>query len=177
MSQLTTGRRSVDATTAEAVPPTPTWRKILLSVHIATAVSVLGTDVVLLALGIAGLRGASPETIYPAARLVGAWLVAPLAVTALASGVLLGLLTPWGLLRYWWVTIKLAITAVLTAVVLFVLIPRLSVAADNATAGVQFTDADRVPLVAAPVVAVTLLGLNVVLAVFKPRWRLRSDPA
>lgn len=151
-------------------------RKLLLTVHVATTVSVLGADLVLLALGIAGLRGAEPQTIYPAARLVGAQLIAPLAVASLGTGLLLGLLTPWGLLRYWWVGIKLGITAALTAAVLFVLVPRLGAAADAAigSGARPFTDAERLPLVAAPAAASTLLVLSVVLAVFKSGWRLRA---
>jgi len=79
-----------------------TWRNALVAVHVGASASVLGTDLVLLALGIAGLAGADPLTIYPAAWLVSAWLVAPLALLALATGLALGLLTPWGLFRYWW---------------------------------------------------------------------------
>jgi hypothetical protein len=171
----TASRASVD-TPAVPSPAAPTWRKGLLSVHIAAAVGALGTDAALLALGISGAGDADPETVYPAASLIGSWLVAPLAVTALVSGLLLGLLSEWGLVRYWWVTIKLAITATLVVVLLSVLLPALQDAADTATAGGELADADRGPLVAGPVVAVTLLALNVVLAVFKPGWRLRARP-
>lgn len=156
----------------------PRWHKLLLTVHVATAVSVLGTDLVLLALGISSVQGANPQTSYPAAQLVAAWLLAPLATLALATGVLLGLLTHWGLLRCWWVTIKLALTAILTGVILFVLVPRLGAAADAATAPDpgSFTAAERLPLLVAPTVGVTLLILAVVLAIYKPGWRLRTHP-
>jgi hypothetical protein len=157
----------------------PRWRKLLLTAHVATSVSVLGTDLVLLGLGISSVRGADPRTIYPAAHLVATWLLAPLATVALGTGVLLGLLTQWGLLRYWWVTIKLALTATLTGVVLLVLVPRLDVAAGAATAPDPrlFTAGERLPLVVAPAAGVTLLILTVVLAIYKPRWRLRSHPS
>jgi len=92
------------------------WRKLLLTVHVAATVSVLGTDLVLPVLGLSSLSGADPRAIYPAAYLVGARLVAPLALLSLTTGLLLGVLTPWGLFKYWWVTIKLAITTVLTGV-------------------------------------------------------------
>ena len=153
----------------------PPWRKLLLTVHVATAVSVLGTDLVLLVLGISSVRGAAPRTIYPAADLIATWLLAPLAVTALGTGVLLGLLTRWGLFRYWWVTIKLTLTAILTGVILFVLVPRLGAAADAATgpAAQTFTIAERLPLAVAPAAGVMLLILTVILAVYKPGWRLR----
>ena len=158
--------------------PSPRWHKPLVTLHVATAVSVLGTDLVLLVLGIASVGGADPRTVYPAAHLVARWLLAPLAVVALGTGVLLGLLTRWGLLRFWWVTIKLALTAVLTGVILAVLVPRLGVNADAAT-GVDprpFIDAERLPLVVVPATGVTLLILAVALAISKPGWRLRSRP-
>ena len=154
------------------------WRKLLLTVHVTTAVSVLGTDLVLLVLGISSVRGADPRTIYPAADLIATWLLAPLAVVALGNGVLLGLLTRWGLFRYWWVTIKLTLTAILTGVILFVLVPRLGAAADAATgpAPQTFTIAERLPLAGAPAAGVTLLILTVILAIYKPPWRLRVRP-
>lgn len=151
------------------------WRKPLLSLHVATTVSVLGTDLVLLTLGIASLGGADPRTIYPATHLASAYLVAPLAVLSLGTGLLLGLLTPWGVFKYWWVTIKLAITVVLTAIVLFVVVPRLgTVAASVTAASGPLPEGSRLSLVIAPVIASSLLVLNVVLAVFKPGWRLRA---
>jgi hypothetical protein len=76
------------------------WRKLLLTVHVAATVSVLGMDLVLLALGISGMGGADPRTIYPAAHLVSEGLVAPLAILSLGTGLLLAALTPWGILRY-----------------------------------------------------------------------------
>lgn len=152
------------------------WRKLLLSLHVATTVSVLGTDLVLLTLGIASLGGADPRTIYPAAHLASAYLVVPLAVFSLGTGLLLGWLSPWGIFRYWWVTIKLVITIVLTGIVLFVLVPRLGMVAASVTASASDTlpEGSRIPLVVAPVIASSLLLLNVVLAVFKPGWRLRA---
>ena len=152
------------------------WRKLLLTVHVASAVSVLGTDLALLVLGLSSVSGADPQTIYPAANLIATWLLAPLALVALTTGVLLGLLTQWGLLRYWWVTIKLALTAILTGVILFALVPRLGVVANAATAAQAFTVAERLPLVVAPAAGVALLILMVVLAIYKPPWRLRSRP-
>jgi hypothetical protein len=100
-------------------------------------------------------------------------------VLALATGVLQALLRGWGLARYWWVTIKLTITAVLTGAVLFVLVPGLRTAAETATgpnAETLLDDAQRVAFVIAPSVAITLLLLNVFLAVYKPTWRIGSRP-
>jgi hypothetical protein len=95
---------------------------------------------------------------------------------SLGTGVLLGLLTPWGLLRYWWVTAKLTITAVLSGAVLFVLIPRLGAAATavSTPAATPLATSERLPLVIAPAVASTLLLLMVALAIYKPGGRLRA---
>jgi hypothetical protein len=155
------------------------WRKLLLSLHIATTVSVLGAGLVLLTLGIASLGGADPRTIYPAAYLVDTWLVVPLAVLSLGTGLGLGLLTQWGVFRYWWVTIKLAITTVLTGIVLFVLVPRLGMVAALVTAADSgpLPEGSRVLLVIAPVLASLFLLLNVGLAIFKPGRRLRARTA
>lgn len=155
------------------------WRKSLLSVHVAASVSVLGADLVLLVLGVASVGGADPVTIYPAASLIGTWLLTPLAVTALATGLTLGLLTRWGLFTYWWVTIKLAIVTVLTGAVLFVLVPALGATADAMTGPSPklLSAGERLPLLIAPVTASTLLLVALLLAIFKPGWRLRSSGA
>jgi hypothetical protein len=153
-------------------------RNLLLTVHVLATVGVFGTDLVLFVLGASSVLGGDPRTLYPAAHLIAEVLVQPLAIASLVTGVALALLTPWGLLRYWWTAIKLAITSALTGVVLLVLVPRLGSAADAATSLTPqtFGTAERVPLVLAPAVASTLLALNVALAIYKPRWRLRSAP-
>ncbi|MQA86664.1 MAG: hypothetical protein GEV03_19025 [Streptosporangiales bacterium] len=149
------------------------WRRPLLTLHVVAAVSLIGTDLVLVALGISGVRGADPRTVYPAAYLVEAWLVAPLVVVALGTGVLQAVLLPWGLVRYWWVTIKLTTTAVFTVLVVFALIPRLAASADAAMAAETFTAAARLPLALVPSLAVAVLVLNVVLGIYKPGWRIQ----
>lgn len=149
------------------------WRNLLLSLHIAASVGVLGADLVLLALGVAGLNGLDPLAIYPAAAMAAAWLIAPLAFLTLATGLALALLTPWRLFRHWWVTAKLAIVLVLTGAVLFVLVPSLAEMADAVTGptGATLTTAQRLPLVLAPAAATTLLIIALLLAVFKPTRR------
>src|SRR5918995_6527856 len=153
------GRQRRRCSKMQSVSLPQSWRKLLLTVHVAASVSVLGADLVLLALGVASVGGADPVTIYPAASLIAAWLVAPLALVALASGLALGLLTPWGLFTYWWVTIKLAIVAVLTGVVLFVLVPALGATAEavGGAGPAPLAAGRRPPLVVAPAGASTPL--------------------
>lgn len=114
----------------------PPWRKLLLSVHVIVSVGLLGTDTAVLALVTSGWLGdAGPVTIYPAARLLGTDLLLPLALLALVTGLALGLLTPWGLLRYWWVLISLVVNTAGTVLAVFVLLPGLDAAATAALAG------------------------------------------
>ena len=150
-------------------------RRALLAAHIVTAVGVLGADLALLALGIGGLLGIDARAVYPAAHLVASRVIVPLAGGAFGTGILLGLVTSYGLVRYWWVATKLAITVVLGTVVLAVLVPGLQRAAELAMSG-DFDvlgSSQRLRYAIAPAVASTLLAFNVVLAVYKPPWRLR----
>jgi hypothetical protein len=151
-------------------------RNLLLTLHVLATVGLFGADVVLLTLGISSVLGAEPRTIYPAASMIGTVVLAPLAVTSLLSGLLLAATTRWGITKYWWVVIKLAITVALTPVVIFVLVPRLHAAAVATTGETprSFSQTERLQLALAPGLASTLLALNVALAVYKPRARLRA---
>ncbi len=151
----------------------PPARKALLSLLIAATVSALGADLVLLGLGLTGLSGSDPATVYPAMSLIGASIMAPLAIASLTTGLLLALLTSWGVFTYWWVTIKLGITGTLTVLVLFVLVPRLGNAARAVGHGADISGAERMQLVLTPGIGSTLLLATIALAVFKPTWRLR----
>jgi hypothetical protein len=150
----------------------------LLTVHIGVSVAVLGADLALLALGVAGLRGADPRAVYPAAHLLGQWLAAPLAVASLASGVLLAVTTTFKPWRYGWVAVKGAITLVLTGLLLAVLVPGLGRAAHAATAiPPQVTHTQHLLYTIAPAAAATLLAVNLVLGRYKPRLRRHAAPA
>ena len=100
---------------------TPALRKAALTAHVTTSVGWVGAVLVFLALAVIGLSSQDPQTVRgaylvmePAARFV----LVPLALTSLATGVIQSLGTPWGLLRHYWVLVKLAITVLATAVLL-----------------------------------------------------------
>lgn len=149
------------------------WRKPLLIVHIAATAALIGTDLALVALAVSGLRGAAPQAVYPAASQVASWVIGPLVLLALVTGIAQAVLLRWGLTRYWWTAVKLAVTVVFTGLVWFVLIPRLAENADAATAGHVFTTAEKLPLAIVPTMAVAGLLVLVGLAVYKPRARVR----
>ena len=55
---------------------------------------------------------------YLAMDLVGWSVLVPLSLAALGTGVVQSLATSWGLFRHWWVVLKLALTLVATGVLL-----------------------------------------------------------
>jgi hypothetical protein len=95
----------------------------------------------------------------------------PLALLALTTGVALGLLTPWGLLRHWWILIKLLLTAGGTVLAVFVLVPTLDAAATEALARRALSD--PFALIKDSGGACAVLLVTILLAYFKPFGRLR----
>jgi hypothetical protein len=150
---------------------------MLLTTHVATSVGLLGTDATVLLLAVEGARGSDPVAIYPAAQLIGALLLVPLALGALATGTTLGLLTPWGLLRHWWVAAKLALTTAGAVLALVVLTPTLSDLATASRSGGAIPLGDRLELVRDSGAASVVLLVAVVLSVYKPFGRIRRSPA
>src|SRR5215218_2354252 len=145
------------------------WRKLLLTTHIGASVGLLGTDAGVLLLAVTGARGRSPDAVYPAAQLIGSLVLVPAALLSLATGVLLGLLTPWGLFRHWWVTVKLALTTAGAVLSLVVLTPALDGLAD--APGGPLTQ--RLELVRDSGAASVVLLCTLVLSVYKPFGRVR----
>jgi hypothetical protein len=157
-------------------------RKATLITHMVSALGWLGVDVVLLILAITGLTSDDPATVA-ACYLAMELFVIPTLLTAgvisLASGILLGLGSKYGLLRYWWVATKLLLNIVLTVLVLLLLRPNVDQAADlgrELTTGLGLDARGRVSvnLIFPPVVSITVLTFATVLAVYKPWGRLRG---
>lgn len=150
-----------------------TQRKALLVVHVASSVGWLGVSLAMLVLAVGGRT--SPPTAgahhaYWAMRLFADTLVVPLSLAALASGILIGLGTPWGLLRHRWVLTKLVLTTIATGLSIFALRPQIAVAYHvSGTAG----DAGALAragssLLAAGSVSVSLYLFITIVSVFKP---------
>jgi hypothetical protein len=96
-------------------------RKSVLLVHIASAGAWLGIDVVMAVLVFTALLSDDDRTKALSSRALELVAVGPLLATGLIcllTGVLLGLGSKYGLLRYWWVAVKLALNLVLTGLVL-----------------------------------------------------------
>lgn len=153
-------------------------RQILLIVHILSAGAWVGLDVVLAVLVVTALRARDPGLVassFQALGLVGMPLITS-ALLSLVTGLLLGVVTHWGLLRYWWVTIKLGITVVLIVLVLVLLRPGLDAAAAHGRRLLADPTAtgDSSSLLFPPAVSGAMLVVAVALSVIKPRARVRG---
>jgi hypothetical protein len=163
----------------------PTWlgrraRKATLVLHIASAGVWLGLDAVMAVLVVTSIVTDDVTTravCYQALELVTVWPMTVAGVTCLVTGVVLGLGTVYGLVRYWWVAVKLVLNVVLTVLVLVSLRPGIEEIADR---GERLLDGEAVvtaigDLAFPPIVSPTALMIAVVLSVFKPWGRIRRS--
>ena len=96
---------------------TPGLRKGVLAAHLAVSVGWLGAVVPYLALGVSAVTSQDAQTVrvaWVAMELTGWYAIVPLALASLFTGVIMGLGTPWGLFRHYWVLISLLLTIVAT---------------------------------------------------------------
>ncbi|MFF5218411.1 DUF2269 domain-containing protein [Micromonospora sp. NPDC000442] len=144
--------------------------------HAVTSLGWLGAVVVFLVLALAALRGDDPLVMRAACLamdLAVRFAIVPLAVASLLSGVVSSLVSPWGLVRHWWVLIKLAIVVVATAVLIMQVEPvaalaDATVASPPTADGMQWREA-VVSLVVHAVGGLVILLTATVLAIYKPR--------
>jgi uncharacterized membrane protein len=151
---------------------TPGVRKLALTAHVTSSVGWLGAVAAFVALAVVGLTSQDAETVRGVYLVMepAAWFVlVPLAVASLLTGLVQSLGTPWGLFRHYWVLFKLLINVVATIVLLMymqTLSSMASVAADPSA------DLEMVrngsPLVHSSA-ALLLLLVAATLAVYKPR--------
>jgi hypothetical protein len=100
---------------------TPWLRRFALTAHVASSVGWLGAVAAFLALSIIGLTSDDAQTARSAYLVMepAAWFVLiPLALTSLLTGIVQSLGTQWGLFRHYWVLFKLVINVVATFVLL-----------------------------------------------------------
>ncbi|MGW4928159.1 hypothetical protein ACWEOH_03325 [Agromyces sp. NPDC004153] len=150
-------------------------RKLLLLVHIASAGVWLGLDLVLGILVGTALLGDPTGAGAAAATMaaVATWPLVVVGVLTLATGVLLGLGTKYGLVRYWWVLVKLVVNVVLVTLLVLVLWPGVTAVGEAGRAALADGGTPTMPatLVFPPIVSSTALVVAMTLSVFKPWGR------
>lgn len=153
-------------------------RKALLTVHVSCSVGWLGAVLVFLALAVVGLVSTDPlqaRAVYLSLDLTIWYVIVPLSVAAVITGVVQSWGTTWGLRQHYWVLFKLLLTVSATVALLIHTRP-VGLLAGHA-AGMDLTGdvlvPARVQLIVAAAAAVLVLLAATVLSVFKPRGLTR----
>lgn len=154
-------------------------RKSVLALHLVSAGAWIGIDVIAGVLALTGLLADDAATRGLAYQFLGTFLVAPMlaaGLMCLTTGLLLGLGTKWGLVRYWWVTVKLVLNLVLCTLIVVLLRPGMAEVREHGQAlstGTP-TTGTMAALLFPPAVSLTALTIATVLSVFKPGGRIRK---
>lgn len=164
-------------------------RKFALTAHVVCSVGWLGAIVAFLALALVGLISDQVELVrgvYLAAEPLTYWVIVPLAVASLVTGVVQSLISSWGLVRHYWVIAKLVINVLATGVLLLY-IQTVGHFADLAAGEAQLSQLRAPTFLLHSSLALLLLLTATALAIYKPRgltrygWRrqqeLRPRPA
>jgi hypothetical protein len=162
---------------------TPGLRKLALTAHLSFSVGWIGAVVAYLALGVSAVTSRDDQTIraaWIAMELTGWFVIVPSALAALLSGLVMSLITPWGLFRHYWVLFALVLTVIAT-VILLLHMPTVSSLADVARqadgAALRRLGGDLLH----PGVGLVLLLAIMALNVYKPRgltrygWRKQQE--
>ncbi|WP_308290541.1 DUF2269 domain-containing protein [Streptomyces marispadix] len=149
--------------------PRPTRRAFLVA-HVTVSVGWLGISLCLLTLAIAGAL--EPDdlalTAYTAMALFADWLLLPVALLSLTTGLVLSLGTQWGLARHRWVWVKFWLTLAATGLTVFAFKPDADEAATLVAAGDPVPSTD---LLFPPAVSLSLYAFLTAVSVLKP-WGL-----
>ena len=162
---------------------TPGLRKFALTVHLTFSVGWIGAVVAYLALGVSAVTSQDAQTVraaWIAMELIGWYVIVPLALASLLTGLVMSLGTPWGLFRHYWVLITLVLT-ILATVVLLLHMPTVSSLADVAQAADGADLGELGGDLLHPGVGLLVLLVIQVLNVYKPRgmtpygWRKQHE--
>jgi len=152
---------------------TPRLRKVVLTAHISSSVGWLGATAGFLALAITSLTEQDAQIIraaYLGMDWIGWFVLVPLSIASLLTGLVQALGTTWGLFRHYWVLAKLLINLVATIVLLLFM--------QNLGSG--YYGRSAAPVLHAGVALLLLLAATT-LSVFKPQgvtpygWRKQHE--
>jgi hypothetical protein len=158
---------------------TPRLRKLALSAHVTSSVGWLGAVAGFLALAIVGLYSQDAQLVraaYLVMEPIGWFVLVPLALASLFTGLVQSLGTTWGLFRHYWVVFKLLINVFATVVLLMYMQTLDHFAGLAADTRLSSRDLDELrdpsPVLHAGI-ALLLLLVATTLAVYKPRGMTR----
>ena len=156
----------------------PRLRKMAFTAHVTFSVGWLGAVAGFLVLSVAGVTSRDAEVVrgaYLSMDLIGRFVIVPMSLAALATGLLQALGTEWGLFRYYWVMMKFIMTMFATFLLLLHQFTAVAGAARRVSAAAPGTWPD-VARLGPQLVGDAGLGLSAllvitVLSVYKP-WGL-----
>lgn len=156
----------------------PPIRKFALTAHITFSVGWLGAVAGFLALAVAGLTSQDIQMVraaFLAMNVTGWYVIVPLCLASLLTGLVMSLGTKWGLFRHYWVTVKFLLTIVST-LILFGFTQTLSsigILATNTTIPIdELRNLSQSPVIHSGGGLLVLL-VNTTLSVYKPWGRTR----
>jgi hypothetical protein len=155
---------------------TPRLRKFALTAHIVSSVGWLGSIVAFLALAVAGVTSQDAQlvrAVYLVAEPLTWFVIVPLAIASLLTGLVQSLGTKWGLFRHYWVLFKLLINVAATIVLLLYTQTVGLLAGLAADPGTDLGELRGPTFVLHSGAALILLLAATVLAVYKPRGMTR----
>jgi hypothetical protein len=161
-------RRAVQAVTT--INLTPRVRRAVLTAHIIASVGLLGDCAAIVAISIRAAATSDPElaaSAYELLSMFGFIFGIPLSLVSLATGVVLGLGSKWGVLRHNWVIAKLLVILSVIVVGALVIGPQTEAMASG-------RGGSESVLILASVYDVVALGLATGLSVFKPGRSARA---
>ena len=157
---------------------TPGLRKFALTTHVTSSVGWLGAVGAFLALAIAGLGSQDAQIVraaYLAMRLTTWFVIVPLSLAALSTGIIQSLGTTWGLFQHYWIVTKLLLTVLATIILLVHTQPidRVAAVAAQTTLAAGDLRQLRIQLVGDACAALFVLLVTTTLSVYKP-WGMTS---
>ena len=150
----------------------PRVRKLALTAHVASSVGWLGAVAAFLGLAVVGLTSDDAETVRGAYLVMepAAWFVlVPLALASFLTGLVQSLGTVWGLFQHYWVVFKLLINLAATTVLLIYMETFSHLARVAADQRADLAAVRNVSPLLHAAIALCLLLVATVLAVYKPR--------
>jgi hypothetical protein len=149
-------------------------RNLALLAHVTSSVGWFGAVAGFFALAIIGLTGVDTQTVrgaYIALELIGWLVIVPFCLASLATGLVQSLITPWGLLRHYWVVAKLVIAVLATGLLTLHMRPVSYVAGIAAMTTLSPLDLRpmRIQLIADAAFAMVALTVATALSIYKPQ--------
>ncbi|MGH4020964.1 MAG: DUF2269 domain-containing protein [Pseudonocardiaceae bacterium] len=154
----------------------PRLRKCALTAHVTSSVGWLGVIVAFLALAIVGLASQDAQmvrAVYLVTEPMTWFVIVPLALASLLTGLVSSLGTPWGLFRHYWVLFKLLLNILATIVLLMYTQTVSYFAGVAAEPGADLGQLRSPTFVLHSGGALLVLLVATVLAVYKPRGMTR----